>query len=168
MKNEPINFKETISNYKRVVIKKAQPKKQKSNEKELEKSIRLRFETLHRKNFPNCNIVINPFSTLLASVGLSESLIKRIYSLAKNLGFKKAQPDLLFLQPNSKYIGLALEIKTLKGNPYLKDGVTLKKNTHLENQQKYLKELESVGYYATFGVGFEHCSKIIDKYFEIV
>jgi len=129
-------------------------------EDQLQIALLKRFRILHKEKHPNCKVISNPFSSFKMDV------IKM--RIAKILGFEASQPDLLFLQPNSKYIGLALEIKTIKGNPYLKDGVTLKKNTHLENQQKYLKELESVGYYATFGVGFEHCAKIIDKYFEIV
>ena len=48
----------------------------------------------------------------------------------------------------------------------MKDGITLKKSEHLANQKEYLDSLSSAGYYATFGVGFENCKEIIDKYFQ--
>lgn len=137
--------------------KKVEVKAAKESESFLQKRILFYFEKEYRKQYPYCQIVVNPFS----------SFKMQPYQMnkAKEQGFKASQPDLLFLHPNSKYIGLALELKTLKGNPYLKDGITLKKSSHLANQQKYLDDLYASGYLALFGVGFEHCKEIIDKYF---
>lgn len=69
--------------------------------------------------------------------------------------------DLLILQPNGKSYGLFLEIKVT--SPFKKDG-TLKKDSHLEGQQKTIDKLNKLGYFATFGTGFTECKNIIDNY----
>jgi len=73
-------------------------------------------------------------------------------------------PDLLILNPNGKYHGLIIEIKREGEKIYLKNG-ELSNSKHLQAQFKTLQILESVGYKAVFGVGFDQCRKIIDEYF---
>lgn len=79
---------------------------------------------------------------------------------------KRAWPDLFIAKPkitNYKgYYGLFIEIKTI--TPYLKDGVTLKKNDHLVEQDLMLKSLRSNGYQAEFGWGFDNIKQMIDDY----
>ena len=75
--------------------------------------------------------------------------------------------DLFIIQPNKYYSGLFIEIKTIEGNPFKKDG-TLKKSEHLETQAKFHDELKERGYHATFGVGFKAICEIIDEYLENV
>jgi len=92
------------------------------------------------------------------SLKLTQSQAGRNKAIQKD-GFKC--PDLLVLFPNYYYDGLAIELKVK--SPFKKDG-TLLKNEHLEGQQKAIDELNKLGYYATFGIGFEHCKQIIDEY----
>lgn len=77
-------------------------------------------------------------------------------------GFKC--PDLLILEPNADYYGLFLELKAT--DIYKKDG-SLKKNDHVEGQQKTLKDLWARGYFATFAIGFEQAKERIDTYFSM-
>lgn len=58
--------------------------------------------------------------------------------------------------------GLFLELKVT--SPFLKDGVTLKKDDHLRNQYLLHEVLRSKGYEVHFGVGFDNCKKLIDEY----
>lgn len=69
--------------------------------------------------------------------------------------------DLLILHPSNGYHGLLIELKI--DRPFKKDG-TLKKSDHLTEQQKTISRLNELGYFATFGVGFDDCKNIIDKY----
>lgn len=71
-------------------------------------------------------------------------------------------PDLLILEPNKYYKGLFIELKVK--TPFKKDGVTLLKNEHIENQQKTINELNSKGYYACFSWSLEMTMKIINQY----
>jgi hypothetical protein len=72
-------------------------------------------------------------------------------------------PDLLILQPNDKYCGLIMELKTDKSKVFGKKGQLLK-NGHVEDQIKSLHKLHSVGYFATFVFSFEMAKKTIDDY----
>lgn len=74
--------------------------------------------------------------------------------------------DLAILHPSpcGTYHGLVIEVKVKVEDVFKKDG-TLKKDEHLEEQQKSIDHLNKAGYKAAFGCGFDHCKNIIDKYF---
>jgi len=78
--------------------------------------------------------------------------------------WSRGYPDLIILKPNKRYCALFIELKI--DTPYLKDGVTLKKDEHLQNQSNFIDALRNDGYHATFGVGLKHCIDIIDEYFD--
>ena len=71
-------------------------------------------------------------------------------------------PDLLILEPNKDFKGLFIELKVK--SPFKKDGVTLLKSEHLENQQKTINELKAKGYYACFSWSLEMTLQIISRY----
>lgn len=71
-------------------------------------------------------------------------------------------PDLIIFQPNKTYHGLFIELK--KESPFKKDGETLKKNEHVENQAKTMLELQELNYFCSFAWNFEQCKRIIDDY----
>lgn len=75
-------------------------------------------------------------------------------------GFKC--PDLLILEPRGNYKGLFIELKT--ETPFKKNG-EIKKNDHLEGQNRTINDLKARGYYATFSWGFDMTRQIIDNYF---
>jgi hypothetical protein len=70
-------------------------------------------------------------------------------------------PDLLIFQPKGMWHGLFLELKAK--NIYKKDG-TLLKNDHVEAQATTLLQLNDLGYYTDFAVGFDEAKFIIDRY----
>ena len=74
-------------------------------------------------------------------------------------GFKC--PDLLILEPNKYFKGLFIELKI--ENPYKKDG-QLKKNEHIEAQDKSMNDLNEKGYYACFSWSLEQTINIINNY----
>ena len=74
-------------------------------------------------------------------------------------GFKC--PDLLILEPNKYFKGLFIELKI--ENPYKKDG-QLKKNEHIEAQDKSMNDLNKKGYYACFSWSLEQTINIINEY----
>lgn len=82
----------------------------------------------------------------------------------KNQSCNYKYPDLTISLAKGGFFGLHIEIKTLKGTPYLVDGKTLKKDKHIEAQQKTIDKLKSEGYAACFGVGEDHIKRIIMRY----
>lgn len=84
----------------------------------------------------------------------------------KRLHPVRGYPDLVIMEARGGYHGMALEIKAAHASPWLKDGYTLRKNEHLQEQQDFLDRFSKAGYYATFGVGFEHCIEVIDGYLQ--
>ena len=87
---------------------------------------------------------------------------------ARNKAIQKygfACPDLLILQPNKEYKGLFIELKIK--SPYKKDG-TLYKSEHLEEQQKAIDKLNSLGYKALFAWDIVSICKLIDSYLKDV
>lgn len=97
-------------------------------------------------------------SDTIASVKLTAPQSVRNASVQKN-GFKA--PDLIIFAPRGGFHGLFIELKVK--TPYKKDG-SLLKSDHLEAQDKTIKELRSLGYYADFSWGFDKTKEIIDWY----
>ena len=71
-------------------------------------------------------------------------------------------PDLIVMEPRGNKHGLFIELKVK--SPYLKDGVTLRKDEHLHDQNKTLQRLVKKGYEARFCTGFDETKKTIDYY----
>ena len=70
-------------------------------------------------------------------------------------------PDLLILEPRKGYSGLMIELKVK--SPYKKDG-SLRKDEHLENQQKSIDKLQEKGYKSLFSWSLNQTKEIIDNY----
>ena len=89
----------------------------------------------------------------------------------KHLHPHRGYPDLFIAMPSRLYgqawAGLYIELKAEGKSPYKKDG-SLRKDKHIEEQKAMLNKLTEYGYWATFGVGFDQCKKIIDEYLRYV
>jgi hypothetical protein len=85
---------------------------------------------------------------------------------ARNTALRSSRgiPDLLILAKRGPYGACALELKTEKNTPYLKSG-KLSTDAHVQEQAEVLQALMNVGYFATFGVGFDDCVAKIEWYF---
>jgi len=78
-------------------------------------------------------------------------------------------PDLIIYEANRCNTGLAIELKTIKGTPFLKDGQfasAYRKGGKKYNQVLWLDHLESIGFETHFGIGYDHTKKIIDNYLQ--
>ena len=87
---------------------------------------------------------------------------------AKRTGYVSGMPDLFIYEPKGIYNGLALELKTLKGTPYKKNGHYKKVydvGGERHNQTEWLENLRLRGYKAEFVVGIKNAKYIIDNYF---
>jgi hypothetical protein len=76
------------------------------------------------------------------------------------LGCRPDFPDLIFLEPNDQYIGLAIELKTTF--PYKKGG-----EPKFPKQEAMLKELQKRGYFTCFQWKYDDAKKLISEYFDI-
>ena len=97
-------------------------------------------------------------SDTVANVRLTGAQAGRNVQIQKK-GFKC--PDLLILEPRNGYAGLFIELKTK--SPYKVNG-ELKKDEHLEGQEKSLNDLTEKGYKAVFAWTFDMVKKLIDEY----
>ena len=86
---------------------------------------------------------------------------------AKKQRSNHTQLDLWILEPRGKYHGLIIELKPDGKSPFLKDGYTLRRNEHIEDQAKTIRQLRDRGYFACFSVGFDQTKKIIDDYMRL-
>ncbi len=85
---------------------------------------------------------------------------------ARNKAVQKAGfkcPDLIIFEPNKQYNGLLIELKTK--TPYKKDE-SLRKDDHLEAQQKTHFELIDKRYQACFSWSYEMTIGIIKRYMD--
>ena len=74
--------------------------------------------------------------------------------------------DLTIFKANKYYHGLLIELKIT--SPFLKDGHTLKKDKHLQEQSNYHQRLRDEGYDVHFATGLKETIEIIDNYLEDV
>jgi hypothetical protein len=87
----------------------------------------------------------------------------------KSLQSGRAWVDLFVYKPSRGYSGLGLEIKKEGTVIYLSRGERkgqLTSDPHIQEQAKMLEELNKLGYFARFGVGFDQCRRIIDWYLQ--
>ncbi len=136
----------------KIVKASKQPKTKKQNEYLLQKQI-CQYLKLQ---YPSVFFL----SDTVASVKLTETQQGRNKAVQCQ-NFKC--PDLLIFEPNDKFKGLFIELKTQ--SPFKKDStIKASQNDHLKNQQKTLNNLNAKGYYAVFSWDFEMTKKIIDDY----
>lgn len=102
------------------------------------------------------------FNSDHSGIRVSPGLANKIKSLHSVNGI----PDLNIDEARGGFFGLKIELKATGKSPYKKDG-TLKKDIHLETQQKILKKLSKKGYLATFCTGFDEAKEVIDFYMNL-
>lgn len=77
-------------------------------------------------------------------------------------------PDLIIFKPKENavgqvmYSGLFIELKI--ESPYLKDGLNLKSDKHIQGQAQTMNKLYAEGYSCHFAWSFDQAKKIIDNY----
>lgn len=74
-------------------------------------------------------------------------------------------PDVFVAQPSGEYCGLYLEFKAK--TPFKTDGVTLKKNEHVEAQKLTMERLHQRGYYCEFVWTVEMAMKTVEWYLSL-
>lgn len=119
-------------------------------------------ETLHlkvcdylRKNYPNVLFRTDFSSGMKMSPGQA----------AKHKKFQKSRawPDLFIAESNNFASGLFLEIKAEDVIVFNRNG-KIRKNKHLIEQDKMLKELRKKGYRARFAIGYNQAIFEIQQY----
>lgn len=71
------------------------------------------------------------------------------------------QPDVFINKAVGGFNGVYFEFKA--ESPYMKDGVTLKKNSHIEAQARTMAKLEKEGYFCAFVWSAEMAVGIFEK-----
>jgi hypothetical protein len=80
-------------------------------------------------------------------------------------------PDIFLAIPkkegNRIYCGLYIEMKRTGLTVLNKRTKAIKKDKHLQGQNKFLNELNDLGYFAVFGLGFENTKQLIINYMNL-
>ena len=120
-----------------------------------EEEIHLRVCDYLRKNYPDVIFRTDFSSGMKMSPGQA----------AKHKKFQKgrAWPDLFIAESNNFASGLFLEIKAEDVITFKKNG-KIRKNKHLIEQDKMLKELRKKGYRARFAIGYNQAIFEIQQY----
>lgn len=84
--------------------------------------------------------------------------------MQKAIQFGRGFPDFQILEPRGIYSGCFIEIKADNTKLYKKNGTYA--TPHIAEQADMIKLLIERGYRACFGVGFDECKDIIDRYLE--
>jgi hypothetical protein len=98
-------------------------------------------------------------SDMAGSMKLTIGQAVQIKKLRSSRGF----PDLVIYEPRKQFHGLFLELKKEGEVIYRRDGFTLKTH-HLVEQAETIKQLNQLGYFASFAVGFDEAKHYIDLY----
>ncbi len=72
-------------------------------------------------------------------------------------------PDLFIAKKSKDFAGLFIEYKKDGTVLYKKDG-SMRKNEHIEGQNRALQLLQTEGYYAVFSIGVKKTKKLITQY----
>ncbi|MCF8783246.1 hypothetical protein [Rhodococcus ruber] len=87
--------------------------------------------------------------------------------LYKSLNGDPGWPDLHIAAKSHSdfgdYLGLFIEVKKPGTRIRKRDG-SLVADQHIREQAEMIKRLNSAGYYAAFGIGYDSCKKLIDEY----
>lgn len=92
-----------------------------------------------------------PNALYCASAGGMFTSMKQAIKM-KATGYVKGFPDLQICEPNEKYHGLFIELKTSKG-------------VASAEQKEWIKQLNKRGYCASICKGFDEAKEVIDVYF---
>jgi hypothetical protein len=68
-------------------------------------------------------------------------------------GFRRGLPDILYLWPSRRYHGLAIELKSMRGNARVSTA-----------QLEVIRDLSNAGYCAEVCYGYKDAIKTIDRY----
>lgn len=81
----------------------------------------------------------------------------------KRLQCTRAYPDIFIAEPRGRYAGLFIELKKDLSCVERKDG-SVKKDSHILEQQEVLKKLNDKGYKAIFTFGYTNTIAKINEY----
>ena len=78
----------------------------------------------------------------------------------------KGWPDFMLVEPQAPFHGLFIEIKATRDDVFKKNG-EMRSNKHIANQADVIARLRGRHFAAVFGVGLEHCIRIVTLYMRI-
>lgn len=119
-------------------------------------------ETLHLKV---CDYLRKNYPDVLFRTDFSSGMKMTPGQAAKHKKFQKSRawPDLFIAESNNFASGLFLEIKAEDVVVFNRNG-KIRKNKHLIEQDKMLKELRKKGYRARFAIGYNQAIFEIQQY----
>ena len=141
------------------VLRPYKPKRQYiPSNKKWEESVHRAFVHYIRLQYPRL---------LFRTDGAGLLLTKSQAGIYKSLNATSGWPDIHIPYPSRGYHGLYIEIKRADVQIYCKSGPRkgmLVADPHIQLQASVLQQLNDLGFFARFGVGFDQCRRILDWY----
>jgi len=128
--------------------------------KKWEESVHRAFVSYIRAQYPQL---------LFRTDGGGLTLTKSQAGVYKSLNATSGWPDIFIPKCSRGYSGLFVEIKRDNVPIYVTRGPRkgrLVADKHIQSQAGVLRQLNALGYFARFGVGFDQCKRILDWYME--
>lgn len=100
------------------------------------------------------------FSDTAAHIG--KTMFQQMRANKLQSALSKDWPDCFIAQPSGDYAGLFIEFKSKK--PYLKDGITLSNDAHIQAQAQTMQRLRDRGYYCAFAWSVDQAIQITNDY----
>jgi hypothetical protein len=132
-------YKKMLASWASAGKQTAKPSKRKKNP---EYNIQKDFVQEMGRKYPGVMV----FSDAAAHV--AKSMIQQVRANALQSEISKDWPDVFVAQPSGIFAGLFLEFKAK--SPYLKDGVTLSSDKHIQAQAETMQRLMERGYFCAF------------------
>lgn len=131
-------------------------KKKKYRDKLDENDVQISLVAWLKKHHPEILFKCDGTTGMKMSIGMAMKQ-KRLGGIVKDF------PDFSLYKKSGAYSGLFLELKRPGIQIYKEDG-TYYKNEHHISQSATLQKLTAEGYASSFGIGFEHATRLITAY----
>jgi hypothetical protein len=140
-------------------LKQTQKAQQRTSKQNPEYEIQAEFVRQMSIKYPEVMV----FSDTAAHI--RKNMFQQIRANRLQSKISKDWPDVLIAQPSGTFSGLFLEFKA--ESPFLKDGLTLSRDKHIQAQAATMQRLNERGYHCAFVWSVEMAITLVDKYLNL-
>lgn len=150
----------SVTEYKAMLASGFTTGKQKAKPSKRKKNPEYSIQADYVKEMEGRHPLVMVFSDTAAHIG--KTMFQQVRANKLQSKISKDWPDVFVAQPSGIYSGLFLEFKSK--SPYLKDGVTLRSDKHIQAQAATMQRLIDRGYFCAFTWEVYQALKITETY----
>lgn len=153
----------SVTEYKKMLASGKSAGKQTARPSKRKKNPEYDIQSDYVKEMEGRHPLVMVFSDTAAHIG--KTMFQQVRANKLQSKISKDWPDVFVAQPSGIYSGLFLEFKSK--SPYLKDGVTLSSDRHIQAQAATLQRLRERGYFCAFTWDVGQALKITEDYLKM-